>query len=309
MTSSPRTRLSGLSILSLAVGLMTVQPAAAIDIFGGQRTQGAPVIMAQAGDTSVRLSQMEDEIRRLTGKVEEMSFLVLQLQEQLRNAQADNDMRFQDLEGGSGGGSGGSSQSGQRSGALTTPPAGGSGDSDFAAGTPPTSSGAQISSAGSDEIGSILGSSIDGGAFQTAPTGGSDTVASIQPHTESDLYSLGYNYLLAGDYVRAEETFRQYTQTYPSAENAGDAQYWLGESLYAQTKYREAAEVFLTAQKQHGTSAKGPEMLLKLGMSLAALDNRDTACATYAEVEKRYPQMSDNVRRKLQTEEQSSRCS
>ena len=50
-------------------------------------------------------------------------------------------------------------------------------------------------------------------------------------------------------------------------------------------------------------------MLLKLGMSLAALDNRDTACATYAEVEKRYPQMSDNVRRKLQTEEQSSRCS
>ncbi|UHD45014.1 tol-pal system protein YbgF [Aureimonas altamirensis] len=307
MTSSPRTRLAGLSILSLAAALMTAQPAAAIDIFGGQRTQGAPVIMAQAGDTSVRLSQMEDEIRRLTGKVEEMSFLVLQLQEQLRNAQADNDMRFQDLEGGSGGG--GSGQSGQRSGALTTPPAAGSGDGDFAAAPQQSSSGSQISSAGSDEIGSILGASIDRGAFQTAPAGGSDTAASVQPHNESDLYGLGYNYLLAGEYVRAEETFRQYTQTYPSAENAGDAQYWLGESLYAQKKYREAAEVFLTAQKQHGTSAKGPEMLLKLGMSLAALDNRDTACATYAEVEKRYPQMSDNVRRKLQTEEQSSRCS
>ena len=176
MTSSPRTRLAGLSILSLAAALMTVQPAAAIDIFGGQRTQGAPVIMAQAGDTSVRLSQMEDEIRRLTGKVEEMSFLVLQLQEQLRNAQADNDMRFQDLEGGSGGGSG---QSGQRSGALTTPPAAGSGDEDFAAAPQQSSSGSQISSAGSDEIGSILGASIDRGAFQTAPAGGSDTVASV----------------------------------------------------------------------------------------------------------------------------------
>ena len=115
MTTSPGTRFAGLSILAFAAGLMVVQPAAAIDIFGGQRTQQAPVLMAQAGDTSVRLSQMEDEIRRLTGKVEEMSFLVLQLQEQLRNAQADNDMRFQDLEGGSGGG--GSGQSGQRSGA------------------------------------------------------------------------------------------------------------------------------------------------------------------------------------------------
>lgn len=80
MTTSSGTRFAGLSILAFAAGLMVVQPAAAIDIFGGQRTQQAPVLMAQAGDTSVRLSQMEDEIRRLTGKVE-MSFLVLQLQD------------------------------------------------------------------------------------------------------------------------------------------------------------------------------------------------------------------------------------
>ena len=86
MTTSPGTRFAGLSILAFAAGLMVVQPAAAIDIFGGQRTQQAPVLMAQAGDTSVRLSQREDEIRRLTGKVEEMSFLVLQLQEQLLDA-------------------------------------------------------------------------------------------------------------------------------------------------------------------------------------------------------------------------------
>ena len=66
MTTSPGTRFAGLSILAFAAGLMVVQPAAAIDIFGGQRTQQAPVLMAQAGDTSVRLSQMEDEIRRLT---------------------------------------------------------------------------------------------------------------------------------------------------------------------------------------------------------------------------------------------------
>ncbi len=55
--------------------------------------------MAQVGDGGVRISQMEEEMRRLTGKVEELSFLVLQLQEQLRKTQEDNEFRFQDLEG------------------------------------------------------------------------------------------------------------------------------------------------------------------------------------------------------------------
>ncbi|WP_062228885.1 tol-pal system protein YbgF [Aureimonas frigidaquae] len=305
-----------LTLVALCAGVAMAQPASAIDLFGGQRNQ-APVVLAQAGgDTTVRISQLEEEIRRLTGKVEEMSFMVLQLQEQLRNAQEDNELRFQDLEGGRGGGG----QTGQRSGSLApaTPaptataqaPAaasGGSGDSDFATGT---GGGNTVASSGGDEIGSILNSAIDGGAFGSASSATrSDTVAAVQPRNESDLYGLGYNYLLAGEYVMAEETFRQYTQTYPNAENAADAQYWLGESLFAQKKYRDAAEVFLTAQKQHANSSKGPEMLLKLGMSLAALDNRDTACATYSEVEKRYPSMSDNVRRKLQAEERTSRCS
>nr|WP_304363853.1 tol-pal system protein YbgF [Jiella sp. LLJ827] len=122
------------------------------------------------------------------------------------------------------------------------------------------------------------------------------------------MYDLAYNYLLAGDYALAEEAFRQYSQTFPNADDAPDAQYWLGESLFQQQKYNEAAEVFLEAQKGHPDSAKAPEMMLKLGMSLAKLNNRETACVTYKEVSRRYPQMSDNVRRKLTDEQKAASC-
>ncbi|KAA0971135.1 tol-pal system protein YbgF [Aureimonas fodinaquatilis] len=284
-------RFTRLPVIALAVAGMLASPASAIDLFGGQKSQ-QPVLMAQAGDSGVRLSQLEEEIRRLTGKVEEMSFLVLQLQEQLRNAQEDNNLRFQDLEGGGGG------AAPQRQGNASPQP-GSSGDQDFAlgAGEPAPSQ--------DDEIAGMLSAGLNENTFQNAP----QPATQAPPAEASSMYNQGYNYLLSGDYVRAEETFRQYTQAYPTSENSADAQYWLGESLFAQEKYRDAAEVFLNAQKQFGTSAKAPEMLLKLGMSLARLENRDTACATYAEVERRYPQINDNIKRKLQSEEQASKCS
>lgn len=306
-------RLTGAASLAL---LMGAAPAAAIDLpfgWGNSRApsgQEAPVILAQSSDASVRISQMEEEMRRLTGKVEEMSFLVLQLQEQLRNAQEDNELRFQDLEGGSSSGGNGE----RRSEAAPAPGTPSSGDQEFALGlppvTPPTSA---TSPAQNDEIGSILGSAAatglpqpGSGSSQPAP---SSTVASIDPSGPAEMYSLAYNYLLAGDYQLAEQTFRRYADTYPDSAEAADARYWLGESLFAQNKFRDAAEVFLNAQKAHPDSGKAPEMMLKLGMSLARLDNRDTACVTYAEVERRYPQMSENVRRKLGEEERTASCS
>ena len=282
-----------------------------------------PIRLSQNSD-GVRMGQMEEEVRRLTGKVEELSFLVLQLQEQLRKNQEDNELRFQDLEGSRGGNtaaatperrtetapaSPGSEKTETRVASAAADP--GSPkvetlqvpDNATAAGVP--------AAASDDEIGALLN---DGGAPEaasapvSATSGKSDTIASIAANGPVEMYSLAYNYLLAGDYALAEQTFRQYAQAYPSSSDAPDAQYWLGESLYAQAKYRDAAEVFLNAQKSHPESAKAPEMMLKLGMSLARLDNKETACVTYAEVARRYPQMSANVKRKLQTEEGSANC-
>lgn len=317
-----RLAATGLAVLALA------GPAAALDLPFGLGGGGndrarveaapAPVRMAQVGDGGVRISQMEEEMRRLTGKVEELSFLVLQLQEQLRKSQEDNEFRFQDLEkASSGGGGGGQSAAPQRRSEAqpaATPQA--EAASRVASATPSTmNDGHAGSDRDGDEIGAILGQSL-GQGFDTqslpqAPAGGaagSTQVASVRTEGPGELYGLGYNYMLSGDYALAEDTFRQYTQAYPNSSDAPDAQYWLGESLYAQSKYREAAEVFLNAQKAHPKVSKAPEMMLKLGMSLVHLDNRETACITYAEIGKRYPEMSANVKRKVQAEEKSARC-
>lgn len=316
-----RTFLQTFGAASVAM-ILGAGSAAAIDLpFGwGNGSNGrdasapsAPIILAQSSDASVRISQMEEEMRRLIGRVEEMSFLVLQLQEQLRNAQEDNDLRFQDLEGASSG----ATPAERRSEATPAPATGpSSGDQEFALGLPPQTPSATTTSPApqNDEIGAILGSSLEAsgatppsGSVPSAPS--SQTVAAISPSGPVEMYSLAYNYLLAGDYQLAEATFRQYADAYPNSAEAPDARYWLGESLFAQNRYRDAAEVFLNAQKAHPEAGKAPEMMLKLGMSLARLDNRDTACVTFAEVERRYPQMSDNVRRKLGEEERTASCS
>ena len=73
--------------------------------------------------------------------------------------------------------------------------------------------------------------------------------------------------------------------------------FWLGEAQYSQANYQASAQTFLDAHKQYPQADKGADSLLKLGMSLAKLDNRDTACATLREVLIRYPGASAAVRR------------
>lgn len=276
-----------------------------------------PVRYAQSGDPAQRINQLEEDNRRLNGRVEELSFQLLQMQEQQRKVQEDNEFRLRELEG-----KGGGAAAGQRTEATPARIPDSHAAPAEAAGLPPVG---QISTEppgagtpdGGDQIGTLLGDSgLDttglgaGGSGQTppAPAAGSSTVAAVTPNGPGELYDLAYNYMLAGDYQLAETSFRQYAQTYPDRADVPDARYWLGESLFQQAKYTDAAETFLNAQKDYPKSPKAPEMMLKLGMSLAKLDNRDTACVTFKEVAKRYPQMSGNVKKKLDAESAAARC-
>ena len=94
------------------------------------------------------------------------------------------------------------------------------------------------------------------------------------------------------DYALAEETMRNFAQKYPTDALTGDAQYWLGESLFQRQKYREAAEAFLGVTTKYDTSAKAPDALLRLGQSLAALKEKEAACAALGEVTRKYPRAS-----------------
>ena len=91
-------------------------------------------------------------------------------------------------------------------------------------------------------------------------------------------------------------------------QQIADANFWLGEAQYSQGKFNEAAKTFLNAYKTYGKSEKAPEMLLKLAMSLAALDSRDTACATLREVAKAYPKASRAIITKVATEQKRLSC-
>ncbi|MBY3073256.1 tol-pal system protein YbgF [Rhizobium laguerreae] len=285
-----------------------------------------PVVKVQSGDAEVRVQQLEEQLRQLNGRIEEMSFQLLQMQETIRKQQEDNEFRFQQLE--KTGASGGGKAPVKKSETDAAPAA--SGGDDIAkviqapqgAETAPSASVPENSGLGQPpkELGSIdfdQNSNPIGGSVDENATIGSGPIPDASRKTpqqtaslgsEADQYKAAYGHVLSGDYSTAEQEFTQYIARYPSSARAADANFWLGEALYSQGKYNESAKTFLNAHQKYGTSEKAPEMLLKLGMSLAALDNNETACATLREVSKRYPKASRAVISKVASEQKRLSC-
>lgn len=283
----------------------------------------APVVNVQSSDNEVRLQQLEDQMRQLNGRVEEMSYQLLQMQETIRKAQEDNEFRFQQLEK-RGGTAPAASGGTMKKSEANVPAQGADGQQDDVAGAisdaqnndvasqqnsstgkPPS----QLGSIQFDQSGSQVGSSSTGannGSGAPPSSGSGAQTASLG--NENDQYKAAYGHVLSGDYGVAEQEFRQYIDSYPSSSRSADANFWLGEALYSQGKYNDAAKTFLNAHQKYSGSEKAPEMLLKLGMSLAALDNKDTACATLREVTKRYPKASKAVTGKVASEEKRLAC-
>lgn len=286
-----------------------------------------PVVLAQAGNEAVRIQQLQEEIRQLNGRIEEMSFQLLQMQEQIRKAQEDNEFRFQELEKSEGGGSGnrpavaaapadGSKKNDELSQIIEQNPGGmsGQGASGQNTGAPPPTT---LGSIEMDQSGMPKGATINQGANNSSralpgvDSGASNSRGGQQSaslSSESDAYRAAYGHVLSGDYKIAEQEFTDYIAAHPKADRAADAHFWLGEAQYSQGKYGEAAKTFLDAHKAFGTSPKAPEMLLKLGMSLAALDNKETACATLKEVTRRYPNAQRAVTTKVGSEQKRLGC-
>ena len=304
---------------------------------------GERVQMAQVGDP--RVTALEEQIRQLSGTIEELNFQLLQMQEQMRKMQEDNEFRFQEIEGKR-------SDAGSRKPdrAVAEAPATGTTapnapgvpavseplDSRGARATAPAPSedpsfGGQktFGTITFDQSGNVTGGSVGDQATigGSAPSGGQPsvpldpinppasgnadgTVVAALPSTNDpeELYRNSYQFILSGDYGTAETGFRDHIARFPGDEKAPDAHFWLGESLLGQKKYRDAAEVFLAANKDYPKSKKAPEMLLKLGVSLVGLNQRDVACATFNEIGKRYPQASSALKERIKQEQALAAC-
>jgi tol-pal system protein YbgF len=110
------------------------------------------------------------------------------------------------------------------------------------------------------------------------------------------------------DYALAEETMRNFAQKYPSDPLTADSQYWLGESFFQRQLYRDAAESFLGVTTKYDKSAKAPDALLRLGQSLAALKEKEAACAALGEVARKYPRASNGVKQAVDREQKRVKC-
>jgi len=127
--------------------------------------------------------------------------------------------------------------------------------------------------------------------------------------TESpeSLYERSNESLLRRQFGEAEAGFSTFLQKYPDHSLSGSAQYWLGETYYAQNDYKRAAANFLQGYKKYPTSRRAPDSLLKLGISLNRLGQSEQACAAYAAVSAEYPKGVD-ARKRAQAEAKRAGC-
>jgi tol-pal system protein YbgF len=113
----------------------------------------------------------------------------------------------------------------------------------------------------------------------------------------------------AGQYADAEALFKAYIDANKGASNVADAVFYIGETYMQRSRPREAAEQYLRVSTEYPKSSRAPESMVRLGLALAKLGNNEQACATFAEVGKRYPSAPSAVKRSADREIQAHRCS
>ena len=318
--------------LALAVSLLPLLALA----FGGTTA------FAQASDQ--RVIQLQEQVRDLTGKLEEMNFQILQMQEQMRKIQEDNEFRFEELEkkkkadAGSetstetaaadsaavSSDSASSDKEPRQSAALSADndnaieqdpsdlqPAQAAGTTDNSAASVATGEQSPVivnsqapralGSIRFDSSGNVIGGSLEDTAQQ-------QVVSLPQTDNPNELYNAAYQFILAGDYRSAEVAFRAHIDRYPADPMTSDARYWLGEALYGQDRYAESATVFIDNQRDFPDSKRGAENMLKLGMAMAKLNDREVACATLAKVGTRFPSAAPAVLKRAEDERKLNHC-
>jgi tol-pal system protein YbgF len=105
-----------------------------------------------------------------------------------------------------------------------------------------------------------------------------------RPTDRGALYNLARQRLDQGQPARSRELFQDFLNRYPKDELAANAQYWLGETYYAEKKWNDAIVEFQKVLKEHKGSEKVPDALVKIGMSFQAQGDCQNALLFFDEV-------------------------
>jgi tol-pal system protein YbgF len=288
---------------------------------------------ARADDIATRIFNIENQIRQLTGQIEELNHSMQTLQQQIAN-------------GGAATGGAATQQQGDlqpapvapakpkinlKKLATTEPTTLGEqtqaeaaiGETSNSAGTETIVDGTQQTAAAQPvapkrvaTISGILnedGTQVDGAQSTVAdgtqqPADGIEQV-SLTPATETPeaLYEKHYEALLRRQFGDAEGGFRDFLAKYPQHSLAGSAQFQLGETFYAQGKYEDAARNYLQGYKTYPKSRRAPDSLMKLGLSLGKLGQKEQACNALASVSTEFPRAVE-VKKRADAEYKRGGC-
>ena len=302
-------------------------------------TAVGPAAAQDASEFVVRLNRIENQSRQMAGQIETLQYENRQLKEQLRKFQEDVEYRLQEGKGGGGkpaappsGTNPGQAKQQKRSDAFdpeqnpgrpggpmqlgTTIPSAAIAAAPSSRGpsVPPTVVDADDEEPGLSPPG--LGGPVDLTPPSRVPTTGTlpspaRPMTSVAATTTGDAradYETAYGYIAGRHYEQAEMSLRQFIQSHPRDAQVPSATYWLGESYLQRNRNREAAEQFLKVSTDYARSPQAPDAMLKLGISLNALGAREQACATLAELERKFPSAAQGVRQSVVREQKRARC-
>ena len=250
----------------------------------------------------LKLSEVEDQFRQLTNKFEEINFKLDKLSNRLSKIQADNQIRFQDIE------------------------------NNISSGSIINNTNQMSSIPKTDEKNILPGSSQpqDLGSIsykdtktkdETQRIQSVDTTASVVTETfqaeekilPQDLsleeqYEFATSFLKVGDYSTAERAFREFVITNSDHELAGSAQYWYAETFRIRQLYTDAASAYLEGYQKYPKGKKAPINLLKLGVSMVQIGEKDQGCKMINGVELQYPNANQSVIQKAKYESKKFEC-
>ncbi|WP_440937895.1 tol-pal system protein YbgF [Candidatus Pelagibacter sp.] len=247
----------------------------------------------------LKLSEIESQFQVLTNKFEEINFKLDKLSSRLSKVQADNQIRFQDLE--SSISSGNIISSVTKDTNLTEEEAlpGSSQPQDLGA----ISYKDNTTSETTQQI-----TSIDTTA--TVVTENFQSEEKILPdEVPEKQYEFATSFLKVGDYTTAERAFREFVNSNSDHELAGNAQYWYAETFRIRQLYTDAASAYLEGYQKYPKGEKAPINLLKLGVSMVQIGEKDQGCKMINGVEEQYPEANQSVIQKAKYESKKFECS
>ena len=246
----------------------------------------------------LKLSEIENQFQELTNKFEEINFKLDKLSNRLSKVQSDNQLRFQDLE---------TALSNGETINLTSKKS-----SETDTEILPGSSQPQDLGSISYKDNSTSDTTQKIQSVETTATIVTETFQAeekILPDVSApEQYEFATSFLKVGDYPTAERAFREFVISNPDHKLAGNAQYWYAETFRIRQLYTDAASAYLEGYQKYPKGEKAPINLLKLGVSMIQIGEKDQGCKMISGVEKQYPDANQSVIQKAKYESQKFEC-